>query len=83
MIQIVLHRSLSGIIACLDVRQWEGRDTSHGRQGKSAAFGRAHVVGWISCFRHLATNQRWRFFHFLKQFQLSRRHRGISRRPSR
>ena len=27
----------------------------HGRQDKSAAFGRAHVVGWIGDFRHLAT----------------------------
>ena len=33
----------------------------HGRQDKSAAFGRAHVVGWIGDFRHLADPTCWRF----------------------
>jgi len=30
MIQIVLHRRLSLIIACSDVMQWDRGDTSHG-----------------------------------------------------
>ena len=47
MIQIVLHRSLSGIIVCLDIRQWERGDTSHGRQVKSADSRRAGC-GWES-----------------------------------
>ena len=45
MIQIVLHRSLSQDIASSDVRQEEQGDISLGWQGKSAASGRAHVVG--------------------------------------
>jgi hypothetical protein len=30
MIQIVLHRNLSLVIACSDGMQWERGDTSHG-----------------------------------------------------
>ena len=33
----------------------------HGRQDKSAASGRAHVVGWIGDFRRLAHSTCWRF----------------------
>ena len=33
----------------------------HGRQDKSAAFGRAHVVGRIADFRHLVDPTCWRF----------------------
>ena len=47
MIEIVLHRSLSQDIASSDVRQEEQGDISLGWQGKSAAFGRAHVVGGV------------------------------------
>ena len=35
MIQIVLHRSLSLVIACSDGMQWERGDTSHGWQDKA------------------------------------------------
>ena len=35
MIPFVLHRSLSCVIACFDVRQWERGDTSHGWLFKS------------------------------------------------
>ena len=47
MIEIVLHRSLSQDIASSDVRQEEQGNISLGWQGKSAAFGRAHVVGGV------------------------------------
>ena len=51
MIQIVLHRSLSLVLACSDGMQWERGDTSHGWQDKSADVRRAHVVGWTELSR--------------------------------
>jgi hypothetical protein len=51
MIPIALHRSLSWVIACSGVRQWERRDTSHGWRDKSAGVRRAHVVGWTELLR--------------------------------
>jgi hypothetical protein len=51
MIQIVLYRSLSLVIACSDGMQWERGDTSHGWQDKSADVRRAHVVGWTELSR--------------------------------
>ena len=51
MIQIVLHRILSLVIACSDVRHWEQGDTSHGWRDKSADCRRAHVVGWVEFSR--------------------------------
>ena len=47
MIQIVLHRSLSLVIACSDGMQWERGDTSHGWQDKSPDLRLGHVVGWL------------------------------------
>ena len=51
MIQMVLHRSLSQDIASSDVRREEQGDISVGRQGKSAAFGPAHVVDGVEVLR--------------------------------
>ncbi len=50
MMEIAFIRTLSGIIACFDVGQWEQRDRSHGRRDKSADRGRAYVVGWARVF---------------------------------
>src|ERR1700724_3252267 len=47
-------RRLSGVCACPTVRHGGGGQPSNGRQDKSAAIGRAHVVGWIELFCHLA-----------------------------
>jgi len=51
MIEMAFYRSLSWVIACSDVRQWEQGDTSHGWQDKSADVRRAHVVGWVGVLR--------------------------------
>ena len=51
MIEIVLHRSLSQDIASSDVRQEEQGEISLGWQGKSAAFGPAHVVDGVEVLR--------------------------------
>jgi hypothetical protein len=50
MIQIVLHRGLSVVIACSDGMQWVRGDTSHGWQDKSTAVGWVHVVGAFLVF---------------------------------
>jgi hypothetical protein len=52
MIQIVLHRNLSLVIACSDGMQWVRGDTSHGWQDKSPDLRLGHVVGWIESFGH-------------------------------
>jgi hypothetical protein len=46
--QIAFDRSTSRIIACSDVSSWAQGEPILGRQGKSAAFGRAHVVGGLA-----------------------------------
>ena len=49
-------------------------NADHGRQDKSAAFGRAHVVGWIGDFRYLAHSACWRLSHKYQRFQCPKRH---------
>jgi hypothetical protein len=51
MIQIVLYRSLSLVIAFSDGRRWERGVTSRGWRDKSADVRRAHVVGWTELSR--------------------------------
>jgi type IV secretory pathway TrbF-like protein len=41
-----VFRRMSNILARLRVRPGRGGQPTNGRQDKSAAFGRAHVVGW-------------------------------------
>ena len=78
MIQIVLHRRLSLVIACSDGTQWERGDTSHGWQGKSADVRRAHVVGWIEHFRHFDNSACWLLLHKAQRFQAPKRRRRFS-----
>jgi hypothetical protein len=77
MIQIVLHRRLSSVVACSDGMQWERGDTSHGWQGKSADLRRAHVVGWFGHFGHRANSTCWRLRHKAQQFQRSTRRQSL------
>ncbi len=53
-----------------------------GRQDKSAASGRAHVVGWIEDFGHPAYPTCWRFRLKRERFQLPERHLGDRERRS-
>jgi hypothetical protein len=46
-----LNRILSKLIAVLAVRGWERRQAGRGRQGKSAAFGPAHVLVGVEVLR--------------------------------
>jgi hypothetical protein len=52
-----LNRTLSRLFAFSSVGSWEQRKTNHGRQGKSAAFGRAHVVGGVEFLRSIENDQ--------------------------
>jgi hypothetical protein len=74
MSKIVFHRALAGFVAhsAVQLRRRGGAD--HGRQDKSAAFGRAHVVGWIGDFRHQTPHTRWRFPAKRQRFQCRKRH---------
>jgi hypothetical protein len=52
MIPIALHRSLSWVIACSDVRQCERGDTSHGWQDKSRKVRPVGRLGNVSNLNH-------------------------------
>ena len=52
-------------------------DTDHRRQGKSAAFGPAHVVGFIEHFRGYINSPCWRFARILQSFQCPERRRSL------
>jgi hypothetical protein len=72
MIQIGLDRSLSQDIAASDVRQEERGDISLGWQGKSAAFGRAHVVGGDEVLRGSENDQAVAPFQIVKEISAAR-----------
>jgi hypothetical protein len=48
--RVGLDRCLAGCGARLGVGGWEHRNTTNGRQDKSAASGWAQVVGWVGLF---------------------------------
>jgi hypothetical protein len=77
MIQIVLHRSLSLVIACSDGMQWERGDTSHGWQDKSPDVRPGHVVGWIESFGHRHRGACWRPHHKFQRIQFLERRRPL------
>jgi hypothetical protein len=76
MIQIVLHRSLSWMIACSDGMQWERGDTSRGWQDKSPDVRPGHPVGWIESFGHGGRATRWPLLRKLQRIQHIERHRS-------
>jgi hypothetical protein len=76
MIQIVLHRSLSLVIACSDGMQWVRGDTSHGWQDKSPDIRLGHVVGWIESLGHWARGACWRSHRKVQRIQRFERHRS-------
>jgi hypothetical protein len=73
MIGLALHRTLEGHIAGLGLADVGSKGPDQGRQDKSAAFGRAHVVGWIGDFRHPRHPARWRFLSNPQRFQIPER----------
>jgi len=77
MTSIGLHRLLArcGMILIVDGLRW--RNPTIGRQGKSAASGRAQVVGWVGSFGHSDTQRGWRFTAKLERIQRLKRHRTL------
>lgn len=81
MSEIGLHRGLAGLGVGLSVGQGERGNTTNGRQGKSAASGRAHVVGFVDYFRNFENLPCWRSDRNIQRFQSPERHRQSSERP--
>ena len=63
---------LSRLFARGTVRRREHDHTSHGRQGKSAAFGRAHVVGGVEGLRGSENDQAVAPFQIVKEINAAR-----------
>ncbi len=53
---LMLCRGLAGVVVGSTARRQVMENTSHGLPDKSAAFGMAHVVGWIE-FLDIAQNR--------------------------
>jgi hypothetical protein len=77
MIQIVLHRNLSLVVACSDGLQWVWEETSHGWQGKSADLRRAHVVGRSGYFGHRGNSTCRLLQHKVQGFQRATRRQPL------
>jgi len=75
-IQIVLHRNLSLVVACSNGMQWERGDSSHGWQDKSPDFRLWHVVGWIESSVHWGRGACWRPYRKVQRIQHIERHRS-------
>jgi hypothetical protein len=69
-------RTISHVGVRLAVRHGGGGQPTARWQGKSAAFGRAHVVGRIEVFGHHVAPPCWRFRPKHQAFQQALRHRG-------
>jgi hypothetical protein len=76
MIQIVLHRNLSLVVACSNGMQWERGDSSHGWQDKSPDLRLGHVVGWIERFGLWGRGACWRSRRKVQRIQHIKRHRS-------
>lgn len=72
---VVLYRGVAGSSAGLSIGQGVERKPTNGRQDKSAAFGRAQVVGWVGFFDTSAIRACRRFCRKGQQFQRSERRR--------
>jgi hypothetical protein len=82
MSKIAFHRTLAGFVARSEIGLSRRGGADHGRQDKSAASGRAHVIGWIEDFLRLVHPTGWRFRAKRQRFQYSERHLGDQgRRP--
>jgi len=76
MIQIVLNRIPSWVIACSDGVQWKRGDASHGWQDKSPDVRVGHVVGWIESFVPWGRGACWRPYRKVQRIQHIKRHRS-------
>ncbi len=68
------HGAAEGCRARLREFDRQRRQPTMGRQDKSAAFRRPHVVGRIEDFRYLTHTACWRFSPKAQRFQRTKRH---------
>jgi hypothetical protein len=66
---VALDRRLAGCGGRLGVGGWEHRNTTNGRQDKSADLGRAHVVGCVGVFGHFRQRAAGAFGNFAGNFK--------------
>jgi hypothetical protein len=71
----ILDRRLAGYGEPWCVARWEPTNPTNGRQDKSAAFGRAQVVGWVGLFGTSAIHACWHFCRKCQRYQRSERRR--------
>jgi hypothetical protein len=72
---IGITRGPAGSDVILDGFDRTHPDPTNGRQGKSAASGRAQVVGWVGYFWHMNITPCCRFCHNSQSIQRSERRR--------
>lgn len=77
MISVGFGRALAGCGGWQNVKGIGQQHPIHGRQEKSAASGRAQVVGWLGGFGHADTRASWRFTAKGERFQDVERHRTL------
>lgn len=75
MISVGLGRASAGSGGWQNVKGIGQKQPIHGRQEKSAASGRAQVVGWLGIFGHADNLAIWRFTAKGERFQDAKRHR--------
>jgi hypothetical protein len=75
MMGMTAFRRISREFAYLAVVHGGDRRATARRQGKSAAFGWAQMVGWTEVFCHHVTPPCWRFQPKHQAFQHAQRHR--------
>jgi len=73
---MAVDRSVAGRSVELRAVRTVRRNTIHGRQGKSAASGWAHVVGRVAYFRHRGVSACWRLHAKVQGIQCPERRRS-------
>jgi hypothetical protein len=73
MTRVVLYRGVAGSSAGLRVGQGLERNTTNGRQDKSADLGLAHVVGRVRFFGDWTNRAYWRLRHKVQGIQRTER----------
>lgn len=77
MISVGPGRSLAGCGSCQSVKGIGQQHSVHGRQGKSAASGRAPMVGRLEFHGPFSNRAGWRFNSKPERFQHSERRRHL------
>jgi len=75
------RRALEGCGTLLALGEGAAVKLSRGWQDKSAASGRAHVVGLVIDFSQFPSERCWRFRHNPQRFQRTERRRLLLGRP--